>query len=495
MENVYFYRLLDSELDDIIKQKKTEEEYTKRNKDMNQLKSYAFMDWFLEFYGKGFYGKGGTIVDGPGDSSCDIIFSKMNFQNEMIYYVVQSKWNLENKCNNQMDSGEIKKALNDFQTILEYQKQNTQNQKFNERLKELYDHIRKNGKVEFIFIALCKFNPETEDNIRAFNQKNRNMNVRVFDIEHIKRDYIEVKYKKLEHQNLLERKYNPKAEEIRVPIERLGTNNNQIMIPKPFEATVVLVRPSFFYELFEKYGYSLFIENVRNPIKKSEINKRIRQTLQKNPAYFWYYNNGVTAITETLPSISKQSEEFTIKGLQIINGAQTVHAIYSVFSEIGPKERERLDEDVLILFRLYKSGGEDFDRNVTKYTNAQNPMDDRDFWANDPIQIRLQNESFNTKYWYEKRKDEFVETPEGISVLSNKHLASTYISFYYQDPFIAKKAFTDLDIDNYDALFLSKKEDEHFGLYEFIFNSSTKYNDVLASEFIFQLAKDFLKLD
>ena len=433
------------------------------------------------------------MVDGPGDTSCDIIFQKSNFQKEEVYYVVQSKWNQEQKANSMIDSGEVKKALNDFQTILNGKKEKTENEKFNKSLETLFEHLNKNGKVEFLFFSLCKWNPDAEDNLKAFNHNNPRMQVRVIDIEQIKRDYIDVHYKKLEEQNLLERKYNPKEEEIIINLERLGTNNNQIIIQKPFDAMIILIRPKLLYELFEKFGYSLFIENVRNPIKKSEINKRMQETLEKNPAYFWYYNNGITAIAKSLPTVSKQAKEFRIQGLQIINGAQTVHAVHSVYSQLSSNvDQKRLDEEALLTLRIYKSGGEDFDRNVTKYTNAQNPMDDRDFWANDPIQIRLQNESFNTKYWYEKRRDEFVEKPKDVIVLSNKYLAGEYISFMHQFPWIAKKSFNDEAID---ALFLSKKEDDHFGWYEYIFNSETKYTDILAADTIFYLIKEMVKSD
>lgn len=294
MENTHFYKILDEELNALIKEHSSDVELKKKEKDISQLKSYSFMNWILNFYGKGVYGNKRNIIDGPEDSSCDIIFQKYNFEKEEIFYVVQSKWNEEQNVNKQIDSTEIKKTLNDFQTILSGEKEKTKNEKFNEALKDLKKHLKKNGKVEFLFISLCKFNPDANDNLKAFNNSNPNMQVRVFDIEHIKRDFIDVRYKKLDEQNLLERKFNPKEEEITIQIERLGTNNNQIIIQKPYDAMIVLIRPKFLYELFEKYGYSLLIENVRNPIKNSDFNKKIMETLKKSPANFWYYNNGIT---------------------------------------------------------------------------------------------------------------------------------------------------------------------------------------------------------
>jgi hypothetical protein len=58
-----------------------------------------------------------------------------------------------------------------------------------------------------------------------------------------------------------------------------------------------------------------------------------------------------------------------VRGLQIINGAQRVNAIHTVYSELGELGRKDLDDKVLLLLRIYISGGEEFDRNVTKYTN------------------------------------------------------------------------------------------------------------------------------
>lgn len=429
MYNTDFYQILDQELNEVAKRYESDQEIKKRSKDNAQLKSYCLMVWFLEFYGKIARVKN-EIIDGPGDSSCDIIFQKMNFQKETIFYVVQSKWNVQNKVDKMIESDEIKKALSDFQTILSGEKKDTKNQRFNENLKELRNHINKNGKVEFIFLSLSLNNEESKENIETFEKSNPNMFVRIYDIERIKRDFIDVRYKKLEQQNLLERKYNPKEEEITITVERLGTNNNHISISSPFVSYIILVRPKMLYELFGQYGYSLFVENVRNPIRNSEINEKMQETLLNNPAFFWYYNNGITAISKLLPVLSKQAKQFSVVGFQVINGAQTVYAIYSAYSKADSSERKKMDQEVLITIRIYKSGGIDFDKNVTKFTNAQNLMNEKDFRANDLVQIKLQNESFLTRYWYEKRKDEFAVIPKNISVIPNDFILMTYIAFF-----------------------------------------------------------------
>ena len=56
------------------------------------------------------------------------------------------------------------------------------------------------------------------------------------------------------------------------------------------------------------------------------------------------------------------------------------------------EERIKMDADAFISLRIIRTGGEDFDLLVTKYTNSQNPIDERDFHSNDPIQKRIQED-------------------------------------------------------------------------------------------------------
>ena len=60
--------------------------------------------------------------------------------------------------------------------------------------------------------------------------------------------------------------------------------------------------------------------------RKNSINSGIIESVQKEPTNFWAYNNGVTALVNDFHYDSKK-EELTIKGITIINGAQTTGAI------------------------------------------------------------------------------------------------------------------------------------------------------------------------
>jgi AIPR protein len=96
------------------------------------------------------------------------------------------------------------------------------------------------------------------------------------------------------------------------------------------------------YDLFSKHGTDLFSANVRDYLGSREsdanINNGIKETATTNPANFWVYNNGVTALVNGLvPTKRKAGDiQLTIKGISIVNGAQTTGAIGSLAKQPKP---------------------------------------------------------------------------------------------------------------------------------------------------------------
>lgn len=475
-----FYKLVDNELD-VLLDKYKEDQFIKKHKSaVNNQKSYALLIWFLDFYGR-ISKYSDFITDGDNDSSCDIVFDNLNNQGERIFYVVQSKWNNESNSEKETDKDEILKALSDFETILRGEKQNV-NPKLRKKLEELDAHLKSNGEVKFIFLSLSQYKGGADDNILSFINNDDKTKFEVIDINRIKVDYIDRKYKKIEPINPLENYQNP--EESPVSIEFAQKSGNFIKIDKPFEAYMVLLRPKAIFDLFDKYGFALFYKNVRNPLLQSQFNEEIEKTAVENPAYFWYYNNGITAITYLLPAIGKQAMTVNVTGLQVINGAQTVYSIYRAYKNASPTKRAQMDAEALVTLRLLKSGGKDFDLNVTRFTNSQNPVNDRDFCANDDIQVKLQNASYQTQVWYEKRRDEFRETPRGVKKVPNHVLANVYLAYQLQDPVSVIKNYSQRARTGKDLNFISHK-DHKDGLYEKIFNKDTSFNDMLCAFYVF----------
>jgi hypothetical protein len=253
----------------------------------------------------------------------------------------------------------------------------------------------------------------------------------------------------------------------------------------PYEAYIFLLKPRVIHRLFKTFGFSLFAKNVRNPLPQSNYNSQIVYSLHKKPSAFWYFNNGISAITKIMPTgIGPQAEEITLTGLQIINGAQTVYSVYSAYEQASATEREVMDLEARITFKVIKSNNEDFNLEITRYTNSQNPIFDRDFRANDDIQIRLQKESFQTNIWYEKRRGEFRNAgtlPSTIKKYSNEIFARTYLAYDLADPINAQ--------DTGALIFLSRQEDKS-GLYEKIFNDDTRFENMRVSFYLYKLLNE-----
>ncbi|PJE55526.1 AIPR family protein [Marinomonas sp. BSi20584] len=477
MKNIDFYDILDGELS------KISEGYSvalnKKFKQDQQKKSYAFLIWFLNFY-SGISNIEGYITDGSGDNSCDIILDKKNSQGDTIFYLVQSKWNTKKNCDKDFESEVLKSYLSDVQSILRGEKEKTENDRFNSRYDDLLSHIKSNGEVKVLYLTLKNSCGIADNNIKSFEKLfGGKVSVDSFDINRIKLDYIDFNFKKSFPPNPLEKIYNPEYEKIKLNIVS-DDERNFLKINKPFEAHVFNIVPKTIFDLVERYGVSLFDKNVRNPLVSSSINKEIINSLRNDPSYFWYYNNGITAISRFIPPIGSQAQNFEVTGLQIINGAQTAYSIYTAYLEASPDERKIIDAEARVTLRLLKSGGKDFDLKVTKFTNSQNPVSERDFWSSDSVQIKIQNYFYSTDYWYEKRSGEFRKTPKGIFKVPNNIVASAHLAFYLSKPVLVFSAALNRENTGEDLIFVSHKENPD-GLYETIFNKETKEVDVFAS--------------
>jgi hypothetical protein len=111
-----FYSIIDAELNILLEKYKNDKFIKKHNSSIDNQKSYALLIWFLEFYGK-IFNYTNFITDGTDDSSCDIVFDRINNQGQQIFYIVQSKWNNASNSIKETSKDEILKALHDFETI------------------------------------------------------------------------------------------------------------------------------------------------------------------------------------------------------------------------------------------------------------------------------------------------------------------------------------------------------------------------------------------
>jgi len=136
----------------------------------------------------------------------------------------------------------------------------------------------------------------------------------------------------------------------------------------------------------------LYERNVRRFLGgRGKVNKAIRETMRNAPERFGLYNNGITiVVTDFVPG-----EDGVIELIEpyVVNGCQTTRTIWEVCYEkleaggtgIAPdleSWRNKASQGVVIT-KIVKVGdyGEELGRVITRYTNSQNAVREKDFLA------------------------------------------------------------------------------------------------------------------
>ena len=82
---------------------------------------------------------------------------------------------------------------------------------------------------------------------------------------------------------------------------------------------------------------SLFSLNIRNFIGNTSTNKEIIKSAESDPENFFLFNNGISCLAS---SVRSTDDHLEVEGLQVINGAQTVKALFSLIRESKRKNQE-----------------------------------------------------------------------------------------------------------------------------------------------------------
>jgi hypothetical protein len=144
-------------------------------------------------------------------------------------------------------------------------------------------------------------------------------------------------------------------------------------------------------KLFKIAGRRLFARNIRGFLGHNKTNKGMRQTLKTRPEYFWYFNNGVTIMCDSVATETTNGQKYVIMtNPQVINGQQTTRAL----ADDGTDEAIVLVK-LIAVNRNTTEGREKYGQLVSQIvsaTNFQNAILLSDLRANDEEQVRLERE-------------------------------------------------------------------------------------------------------
>lgn len=166
-----------------------------------------------------------------------------------------------------------------------------------------------------------------------------------------------------------------------------------------WSAGVATIEANWLHSLYERYGDKLYSANYRGFLGadgRKRVNSGIRETAEKEPKDFWAYNNGITVLTLEIGDKKKGKRD--LKGISIINGAQTSGTIGSI-----DKSKTSLD-DVKLLCRVIECSEQATIDKIVRFNNTQNAITTWDRFSNDADQRRLSEEFDKLGYAYNRKR-------------------------------------------------------------------------------------------
>lgn len=168
--------------------------------------------------------------------------------------------------------------------------------------------------------------------------------------------------------------------------------------PKEYETYLLIIPGDLIFALYEEFGARLFEFNVRSFLQaKGKINKGLRDTLRSDPERFLAYNNGIAATADEIEAglFAGEMAISRIRGLQIVNGAQTTASIHRA------KKTDRMDiSKVAVSMKLTlvePSKLSEFVPLIARYSNTQNVIQVSDLSANNEFHIAV--EQLSERLW------------------------------------------------------------------------------------------------
>ncbi|MGR4868777.1 AIPR family protein [Variovorax sp. LARHSF232] len=217
---------------------------------------------------------------------------------------------------------------------------------------------------------------------------------------------------------------------------KIGVESGFAIKTGGWQAYVTAVPARVLHRLYTKHKTRLFSANVRDYLgsrsSDANINNGIKRTAQSSPEDFWVFNDGVTVLTHHFEeSVVKGKKQLLVRGVSIVNGAQTTGALGSLAKSPDPK--------ALVPARFVQTSKPDLIYDIIQYNNSQNKVTASDFRSTDRIQKRLREEVAaipNAKYEGGRRggHKDVIER--------NKNLLPSYtvgqaLAAFHQDPLTA----------------------------------------------------------
>lgn len=316
-----------------------------------------------------------SITDGYNDLGLDAIYFEAS---ENTLYVVQSKWHGAGRKT--LELGDCNIFLEGVDALI-----HADFSKANDRLRNRQAEIQDILLREEVRIALVvvhtgssPLGSQVKDSLDRFLARQNNVGdldvftLEVFDLQRV--------YRHL----------NPTAGhtiDLEIGLSEWG------MVREPYESFYGQMKLSDVAKWAE-HGKTLFDRNLRFYRGSTEVNDAMERTISDASERFWYYNNGITILCQNVKKALLNGDDrtwgvFRCGGVSVVNGAQTVGAIWEA---VHGSLHVSVNGNVQVRIISLETCPSGFGAAVTLATNTQNEIKHRDYAALDEMQQHLARE-------------------------------------------------------------------------------------------------------
>ncbi|MBD2178457.1 AIPR family protein [Pseudanabaena sp. FACHB-1998] len=309
-----------------------------------------------------------SIINGENDNGIDAIYFDRS-QNFL--------WLVQAKAGNAPNMGDNKKFCDGIRDLIE-----KRFDKFNQGFARLQPDVEAALDINGLKIVGCNVYLEGDLGSHVVNDLNQLT-------EELNRFSLRFEWRDL---NIEQTHSWLTAKQAIAPVDVELTLENWHCLEQPRKAFYGLVKASDLAVLYQQHDKRLFEKNIRYYLGTEDVNSAIAETVREQPSELFYLNNGLTITCSKveLPSGHNQkSTKFTLQGFSVVNGAQTVGAIASVY---GANSSISADAKLLVTIIEVGTVTDGIGVKITGARNTQNAVRDVYFAALDPNQERLRQE-------------------------------------------------------------------------------------------------------
>jgi hypothetical protein len=194
-----------------------------------------------------------------------------------------------------------------------------------------------------------------------------------------------------------------------------------------YDAYLAVLPGESLARIYDRYGVRLLELNVRAFLGlqgRKSVNAELRRTIIEQPSMFLAFNNGIVATVDAIDVDEEGGRPRAIKtlrGLQIVNGGQTIASIHRARRKEGKPV-----SGVAVPVKVIRVGGADLAAmvgSISRAANRQNTVQLADFSANDPFHHQVETLANNTwlddgrgRWFYERARGTYVAAEQKASL-------------------------------------------------------------------------------